>query len=533
MKHIFPATLGLVAALTWMDAAGSVGLRAQPISASAASPSGTGTDTLPSNIQPTSPLGQVAHLVQSGIDESIIQSYITNSTGTFNLDSSRIIFLTNLGTPNDLITLMMQRDQAIQQQMAANQVAPPPAPVEPDAGSANASAAIPPPEAAPDGGDMVDQTPPPDVTVNYFYDSLAPYGSWVDIEGYGRCWRPSVAVYNHDWQPYGERGHWQSTDCGWYWQSDYAWHNTFHYGRWFRNDQLGWCWWPDTVWAPSWVTWRYTDDYCGWAPLPPFTVYRPGEGFLYRGSGISVGFNFGLAADAFVFVPSEHFNDLHPHRFRCAPGLVAGVYERSRVINNLNSHDQGGHHFVFNGGIPVQHFTERGAGPIRAVSINELPNPYRRHEVFGGQLPGHNPAYSVNPANRGYQPGQVNYQGQRVGNNPVSANSGRLTPNQYNQNNAYQPRSGLIQNQPEQPGLRPVNNFNNSGQNHLPAPVSRPEPTEAPQRVIAPPVYGEPHQNYTPPPAPQRAVPAPQPAPASSGGNHSNGNNNSNNQHNH
>ena len=37
----------------------------------------------------------------------------------------------------------------------------------------------------------------------------------------------------------------------------------------FTMRAYGWCWAPDTVWGPSWVTWRYSGDYCGWAPLPP------------------------------------------------------------------------------------------------------------------------------------------------------------------------------------------------------------------------------------------------------------------------
>ena len=32
---------------------------------------------------------------------------------------------------------------------------------------------------------------------------------------------------------------------------------------------MGWVWIPDTVWSPAWVAWRDSDDYVGWAPLPP------------------------------------------------------------------------------------------------------------------------------------------------------------------------------------------------------------------------------------------------------------------------
>ena len=145
------------------------------------------------------------------------------------------------------------------------------------------------------------------VTVNYFYDSLSPYGSWVVVNGYGRCWRPTVCLYNPGWLPYCDRGHWVYTDCGWYWSSDYAWGATFHYGRWFRNASFGWCWCPDTVWAPSWVTWRYSNNYCGWAPLPPGTSFQTGVGIVFNGSAVSVGFSFGLGANCFTFVPTHIF----------------------------------------------------------------------------------------------------------------------------------------------------------------------------------------------------------------------------------
>ncbi|MEO8884293.1 MAG: DUF6600 domain-containing protein [Devosia sp.] len=64
-------------------------------------------------------------------------------------------------------------------------------------------------------------------------------------------------------------------DCGrwrrgWYFASDepFAW-AVYHYGRWYDDGDLGWCWVPGNVWAPAWVSWRDSDDYVGWAPLPP------------------------------------------------------------------------------------------------------------------------------------------------------------------------------------------------------------------------------------------------------------------------
>ena len=97
----------------------------------------------------------------------------------------------------------------------------------------------PPPTDQPDQPDQ----PPTAVTTTYFYDTLSPYGSWIYVNGYGRCWRPSVCVYNPAWQPYCDHGHWVYTNCGWYWYSDYSWGwAPFHYGRWFQHPGMGWCW---------------------------------------------------------------------------------------------------------------------------------------------------------------------------------------------------------------------------------------------------------------------------------------------------
>src|SRR5262249_3736866 len=110
--------------------------------------------------------------------------------------------------------------------------------------------------------------------VDYFYDSMLPYGGWVTVPGYGLCWQPTVYVRNHNWRPYWDCGRWLYSDCGWYWQSDYSWGwAAFHYGRWFCDANRGWVWRPNRTWAPAWVSWRQSTAYCGWAPLPPTAHY--------------------------------------------------------------------------------------------------------------------------------------------------------------------------------------------------------------------------------------------------------------------
>ena len=294
------------------------------------------------------------------------------------------------------------------------------------------------------------------VTVDYFQTALQPYGNWVDIEGYGRCWRPTVAVYNSGWQPYGDRGHWVDSDTGWYWVSDYSWGVTFHYGRWFHHARFGWCWWPDTVWAPSWVTWRYADNYCGWAPLPPFTVWQPGVGFAYRGSGISVGFDFGLAADSFIFVPAGHFCDPHPNRFRYAPAEVARIYNQTTVINNYNfdSHNR----TFINHGIEVQHIAAATHTTIRPVATREL-------RASAGQ-PG-----------RGRLVGQPDRRPGTAVENPARPGSG------FNNGNNFTPRAGT----PEQNNFsRPLNNQNPQPVRNLSAPVPNQNGVPAQNHFVQP-----------------------------------------------
>ena len=454
------STLGIALAALWLASDHSAQLsntQAQPAplpptaaDASAVPPASVAP---PPSILPTSPLAQVIKLVQAGVDESVIFSYVTNSTSTFNLDSDTIIYLSDLGVPNEVVSAMMQRDQVLQQQMAAAN--PPPPPPEPPTTEPPL-----PPE-------------PTEVTVNYFYSSLAPYGSWVNVEGYGRCWRPTTVVYNSGWQPYCDRGHWVYSDCGWYWVSDYSWGVTFHYGRWFRNPRLGWCWWPDTTWAPSWVTWRYSNDYCGWAPLPPFAVYRPGVGFVYQGNGVSIGFNFGLAVNCFTFVPTRYFCDPHPRHYRIGARDETRIYNQTTVVNNFNfdSHNR----TIVNNGIAVQHITDVTRTPIHPVPVRELR------------------ASSERPW-RGGPVGQQNHgPGVTTGNPPHPGSA-------YDNRNNSTPRGGTpTQNRGSQPG----NNQNQQPNRNWPPVPPTPAGSPAQNHPSQPGINQNPQPNYNAPTAAQ------------------------------
>ena len=101
-----------------------------------------------------------------------------------------------------------------------------------------------------------------------FYSRLSEDGDWVEAGDYGYVFCPHVAR-GGDWGPYRD-GHWVWTDRGWFWYSNerFGW-ATYHYGRWVRIEGQGWCWVPGNEWAPAWVSWRQSNDYVGWAPLPP------------------------------------------------------------------------------------------------------------------------------------------------------------------------------------------------------------------------------------------------------------------------
>jgi hypothetical protein len=105
------------------------------------------------------------------------------------------------------------------------------------------------------------------ISIQVFYDELSPYGQWVEYPNYGYVWIPDGGP---DFVPYSSGGYWILTDYGWTWVSDYSWGwAPFHYGRWDYDNYYGWFWVPDTEWGPSWVVWRSSPGYYGWAPMGP------------------------------------------------------------------------------------------------------------------------------------------------------------------------------------------------------------------------------------------------------------------------
>jgi hypothetical protein len=213
-----------------------------------------------------------------------------------------------------------------------------------------------------------EEAPAQQVTYNYFYDSLAPYGNWVDLPDYGWCWQPSVAVVVPGWRPYLHSGRWIWSDCGWYWQSYYSWGwAPFHYGRWHLASR-GWVWVPDRYWGPAWVTWRYYDGYCGWAPLPPGCVYRSGYGLYYGGHHVGFGFSFGLGVDCYSFVPLHGFYTSSPWSY-CAPNKIVNQFYGDTTI--INNYVVGDNNTIINRGIGTERIERASGTEIRRVALRD------------------------------------------------------------------------------------------------------------------------------------------------------------------
>lgn len=192
------------------------------------------------------------------------------------------------------------------------------------------------------------------VSVSIFHERLAPHGRWVAAASYGDVWIPGSAAAG--WAPYLD-GEWIYTEYGWTWVSDDPWGDiAYHYGTWAWVEPYGWVWVPGTVWAPSWVTWAYTDDYIGWAPVPPTFVLSVGG---YAGRPIVV------SETRYIFVPSRQFVGVRVSRVRVAPGQNAAIFRRASKATSF----QVSNGIVRTAGLPSERVAKAAGHKIERVSI--------------------------------------------------------------------------------------------------------------------------------------------------------------------
>jgi hypothetical protein len=318
-----------------------------------APPTAPVTTTVATNMSPAA--ADVIRLAESGVGDDVVLAYIQNSQATFNLGADEVLYLRDLGVSSVVITAMLNHDTTLRNQPAENPNAVPPATMQ-----------EPPPQPVPQEEPIYSSAAPPEV--NYFYNELSPYGTWVELGGVGWCWQPRIVLINHGWRPYCDGGHWLNSDCGWYWQSDYSWGwAPFHYGRWQLHNRCGWVWVPDTVWAPSWVVWRTSGDFCGWAPVPPHAVFDVGFGWRFNGARVAANFDFGLRPDCFTFVAFNDFTRRDLGHRHLAATDVTRVFNRTTVINNFAANNR----VIANRGIPVDKVSAATHTQIRTVAIRD------------------------------------------------------------------------------------------------------------------------------------------------------------------
>ena len=191
-----------------------------------------------------------------------------------------------------------------------------------------------------------------DVSFQLFYDQLSPYGNWIEYSDYGYVWIPSL---DSDFSPYQTNGYWVMSEYGWAWVSDYEWGwAAFHYGRWDYSDSYGWFWVPDNEWGPSWVTWRRSEGYYGWAPMRP---------------GVTINLSFGgyndVPYDRWVFVK---YRDMERHDakiYYVNRRENSRIFNKSSVINKTFYDDKRRQTYVAGPGRDeVQKFTGRTINPV-------------------------------------------------------------------------------------------------------------------------------------------------------------------------
>ncbi|XHR28707.1 MAG: DUF6600 domain-containing protein [Chthoniobacteraceae bacterium] len=201
------------------------------------------------------------------------------------------------------------------------------------------------------------------VTFSYFYESLLPYGEWVDVDQYGYCWAPRGVT--PDWRPYTD-GYWTYTDAGWTWVSyeDFG-SITYHYGRWVRLEEAGWVWKPDFRWGPAWVSWRQSDRYMGWAPLPPDVAFNEDNGV-----GVWVDRDYDIGPSAYSFCETRYFGAPAIRNVIVPVGRNVEILDMTVNITNItyiNTRDHG--RLVYCGGPDYRWLASRTDRPINRLEL--------------------------------------------------------------------------------------------------------------------------------------------------------------------
>lgn len=337
------------------------------------------------NVSPA--VAQVIKLFQARVSEEVLTAYITNFPVFFNLTPENIIYLDSTGMAPQHVAAMLQHDRMLRDQLASQQAGnnyqpdqatqPYPSVSQPN-NSTNPQDQTSQQEMdtnyfSPSGDDNQASYDDSAEAAGYFYPSLAPYGSWFFVSGFGLCWQPSQACKDRNWTPYCDNGQWFSTDSGWFWNSFYPWGwATFHYGRWWHSSNCGWIWCPGKTWGSSWVTWRNSGNCIGWAPLPPGCTFDQNSGLCFKNQPVQSGSSFGLSANDFTFVSKQNFSSWNFKRCRLNPVQCDQAFANTRPVNNFCAGQNGS---ACNLGLNVNLIAAGSHNPIIHARLQDSTSP--------------------------------------------------------------------------------------------------------------------------------------------------------------
>ena len=286
-----------------------------------------------------------------------------------------------------------------------------------------------------------------EVNFSVFQNNLNPYGRWYNNPRFGQVW-----VYqNPSFRPYATDGHWEYTNLGWSWVSDFDWGwAPFHYGRWEYEPSFGWMWIPGYEWASAWVSWSQYDDYYGWAPLG------------YRNS---INISFGAVPyDRWNFIPRQYMGSRDFYRHYASP--QNNYFRNAVVINNYYNGREGS----FTKGPErreVEHYTN---SRIEERHIDYRGRPDNNNGINRGDVLNNNNRNNNQDRNNGQ--GRVYDSRRQVDNAPQNT---LIRNNRVDNNIPERGQDNFTDNRPNQPATnnnpyQRDNNFNRPQQQNTPQP---------------------------------------------------------------
>jgi len=213
----------------------------------------------------------------------------------------------------------------------------------------------------------VPRAPDPGSSGSYsmFYTKLAPYGDWIETSDYGYVWHPSEAERSRNWRPY-TNGRWVYSDVGWMWVSEepFGW-AAYHYGRWTRLRGVGWVWVPGERWAPAWVSWRKSNDYVGWAPLPPEARFEERSGIRNWADNY-----YDIGPDQYSFLPTRQFGTQRVASVIVTPEQNLTIMNQTVNVTNITYDNT----TVVNHGPDYDELQRQTQQPIERVRVERRTN---------------------------------------------------------------------------------------------------------------------------------------------------------------